>query len=129
LVTEVIFPRSIELNKLQLVMNRHLTAAFLALFAVLSCVPSVAQEDQYEGTRKIMNKVTPQYPDMARSIQLRGTVKAEALVEANGVVKSVELKGGNPVLGRAAQNAIYKWKWAPAAHQSREPIEVKFDPK
>jgi len=95
LVTEVIFPRSIELNKLQLVMNRHPTAAFLVLFAVLSCVPSVAQEDQYEGTRKIINKVTPQYPDMARSIQLRGTVKAEALVEANGVVKSVELKGGN----------------------------------
>jgi len=45
------------------------------------------------------------------------------------VVKSVELKGGNPVLGRAAQNAIYKWKWAPAPHQTREPIEVKFQPK
>ena len=58
-----------------------------------------------------------------------GVIKAEALVEANGVVKSVELKGGNPVLGRAAQNAIYKWKWAPAAHQTREPIEVKFDPQ
>jgi TonB family protein len=110
-------------------MKALLTAALLALFAVLSCRPSIAQEDQYEGTRKIVNKVTPQYPDMARSIQLKGTVKAEALVEANGVVKSVELKGGNPVLGRAAQNAIYKWKWAPAAHQTREPIEVKFDPQ
>ncbi len=110
-------------------MNRHLTAAFLALFAALSFVPSIAQEDQYEGTRKIVNRVTPQYPEVARSIQLRGTVKAEALVEPNGVVKSVEVKGGNPVLGRAAQNAIYKWKWAPATHQTREPIEVKFDPQ
>jgi len=110
-------------------MNRHLTATLLALFAVISCIPSIAQEDQYEGSRRIVNKVTPQYPDVARSIQLRGTVKAEALVEPNGVVKTVELKGGNPVLGRAAQNAIYKWKWAPAAHATREPIEVKFDPQ
>jgi outer membrane biosynthesis protein TonB len=66
---------------------------------------------------------------MARSIQLKGIVKAEALVEPSGVVKSVEVKGGNPVLGRAAQSAIYKWKWAPAAHQTCEPIEVKFDPQ
>ena len=111
-------------------MNRKLTAALLTFFAVFSWAPcSVAQQELYEGSRKIVNRVAPQYPDMARSIQLKGTVKAEALVEPNGVVKSVELKGGNPVLGRAAQNAIYKWKWAPAAHQTREPIEVKFDPK
>jgi len=30
---------------------------------------------------------------------------------------------------RAAQDAIYKWKWAPASHETREPIEVKFDPQ
>ena len=56
-------------------------------------------------------------------------MKAEALVEPNGVVKSVEVKGGHPVLVRAAQDAIYKWKWAPASHETREPIEVKFDPQ
>jgi outer membrane biosynthesis protein TonB len=62
-------------------------------------------------------------------MNLRGSVKADALVEPNGVVKSVEVKGGHPVLVRAAQSAIYKWKWAPAAHETREPIEVKFDPQ
>jgi TonB family protein len=75
-----------------------------------------------------VSRITPQYPEMARSIRLSGSVKAEALVEPNGVVKTVEVKGGNPVLVRAAQSAIYKWKWAPAAHETREPIEVKFDP-
>jgi TonB family protein len=134
-VTEVIFPPVIELNKLQSVMRRQLTAISLALFAVLSfevsstAQSSIAQDEQYESSRKIVTRVNPQYPDVARSIQLRGTVKAEALVEPNGVVKNVEVKGGNPVLGRAAQNAIYKWKWAPAAHQTREPIEVKFAPQ
>ena len=111
-------------------MNRHRPAVLLALFALVSCAPfSKAQQEQYEGSRRIVNRVTPQYPDVARSIQLRGIVKAEAVVEPNGAVKTVEVKGGNPVLGRAAQNAIYKWKWAPAARQTREPIEVKFDPQ
>ncbi len=62
-------------------------------------------------------------------MNLRGNVKAEAVVEPNGVVKSVEVKGGHPVLVRAAQDAIYKWKWAPATRETREPIEVRFDPR
>ena len=66
---------------------------------------------------------------MARSMNLRGNVKAEAVVEPNGVVKSVEVRGGHPVLVRAAQDAIYKWKWAPSARETREPIEVRFDPQ
>ena len=111
-------------------MNRCLTTVFLVFFAGLILVPaSSAQQEQSESARKILNRVTPQYPDIARAMNLRGSVKADALVEPNGVVKSVEVKGGHPVLVRAAQSAIYKWKWAPAAHETREPIEVKFDPQ
>jgi TonB family protein len=111
-------------------MNRCLTTVFLVFFAGLILVPaSFAQQEQSESARKILNRVTPQYPDIARAMNLRGSVKADALVEPNGVVKSVEVKGGHPVLVRAAQSAIYKWKWAPAAHETREPIEVKFDPQ
>jgi TonB family protein len=111
-------------------MNRCLTTFFLVFFAGLILVPaSFAQQEPSESARKILNRVTPQYPEMARTMNLRGNVKAEAVVEPNGVVKSVEVKGGHPVLVRAAQDAIYKWKWAPAAHETREPIEVRFDPR
>lgn len=79
--------------------------------------------------RKIVSRVTPQYPQMARTMNLAGNVKAEAVVEPNGAVKSVEVKGGHPLLVRAAQDAIYKWRWVPAAHETREPIEVKFEPR
>jgi TonB family protein len=88
-----------------------------------------SQQEQTEGSRRILRRVTPQYPEMARTMNLRGNVKAEAVVEANGVVKSVEVRGGHPVLVRAAQDAIYKWKWAPATRETREPIEVRFDPR
>ena len=111
-------------------MNRCLTAFLLVLFAVLILVPaSFGQQEQTESTRRILHRVTPQYPEMARTMNLRGNVKAEAVVEPNGVVKSVEVRGGHPVLVRAAQDAIYKWKWAPATRETREPIEVRFDPR
>jgi TonB family protein len=111
-------------------MKRVSMALFLGLLSVLILVPAAsAQHEQTESNRKILNRVSPQYPQMARTMNLKGNVKAEAVVEPNGLVKSVEVKGGHPVLVRAAQDAIYKWKWAPASHETREPIEVKFDPQ
>ena len=111
-------------------MNRCKTAFLLVLSSVLILVPaSFGQQEQTESARKILHRVTPQYPEMARSMNIKGNVKAEAVVEPNGVVKSVEVKGGHPVLVRAAQDAIYKWKWAPATRETREPIEVRFDPQ
>jgi len=111
-------------------MNRLLTAPLVMFVAFLVLVPaSLAQQEQSEGARKVLTRVKPQYPEMARTMNLRGNVKAEAVVEPNGVVKSVEVKGGHPVLVRAAQDAIYKWKWAPSARETREPIEVRFDPR
>jgi TonB family protein len=111
-------------------MNRLLTAAFLMLIPLsVYAQSSLAQQEPTDSARKIASRVTPQYPEMARSIRLKGIVKAEALVEPSGVVKSVEVKGGNPVLGRAAENAIYKWRWVPSTRQTREAVEVKFDPQ
>jgi len=45
------------------------------------------------------------------------------------MVKSIQVIGGHPVLVDAVQHAVYKWRWAPAAHETRELIEVKFDPE
>jgi TonB family protein len=102
------------------------TPPLLAALVLLSAL--FAQED-VAPARKIVNRVNPHYPEIARTMNLRGNVKAEAVVEPNGTVKTVDVKGGHPVLVRAAQNAIYKWRWAPAAHETREPIEVRFDPE
>jgi TonB family protein len=81
-----------------------------------------------ETQRKITNRVMPTYPELARKANMSGAVKAEVLVAPDGRVKSVVMKGGNPVLIQAAEHAIYKWLWAPAKHDTREIIEVKFDP-
>ncbi len=109
-VTLVIFSLLSQTNKLPLM--KRVPAPLFLLLSVL--VPATfGQQEQTESSRKIVNRVMPQYPAMARTMNLRGSVKAEAVVQPNGFVKSVEVKGGHPVLVRAAQDAIYKWKWAP----------------
>jgi len=66
---------------------------------------------------------------MARNLNLSGIVRVEAVVATNGRVKSVQIKGGHPVLAEAAAGAVAQWRWEPAAHETREPVEVKFNPQ
>jgi TonB family protein len=99
------------------------------LAAVLANVSALAQQPEDVPSRKVVNRVVPSYPEMARVMNLKGTVKVDALVGANGAVKTVTVKGGNPVLVQAAENAVRRWKWQPAAHETVEPVEFKFDPR
>jgi TonB family protein len=62
-------------------------------------------------------------------MQLRGKVKVEATVAPSGVVKSTHVIGGSPLLSRAAVEAIEKWKWVPAAEESKELVELSFHPE
>jgi len=107
------------------------TAILTLLFALTSfvCPQKSFSQDDSETKRKVTNKVTPDYPDMARRMSLRGIVRVDAIVGSNGVVKTVEIKGGHPVLAQAAVNAVRKWKWEPASHDTHEPVEVKFEPQ
>jgi TonB family protein len=88
-----------------------------------------AQNQQFstESTRRIVRQSAPAYPELARRMKLGGTVKVVAVVAADGSVKTVEPVGGSPVLIKAAEDAVAKWKFAPGA-ESREPIELHFTP-
>jgi TonB family protein len=133
-VTIVIFCRVPLAHKLRVLQPmRHLCTSMLPALvcgAFLLSAISIAQDkpSDPEIDRKVMNRVVPSYPELARSMNLKGSVRLEAVVAPNGKVKSVVVRGGHPVLAQAAEDAIYKWKWAPAKHETREPIEVKFDP-
>jgi TonB family protein len=87
----------------------------------------MAQSQQSSTSRRIMRQVAPVYPEVAKKINLGGTVKVIAVVGADGEVKSVEPVGGSPVLLKAAQDAVAKWKFAPGA-ESKENVELHFTP-
>ncbi|SRR5579872_2557854 len=104
----------------------------LVLLLVCSCFLGVAgsaggQEASAEGVRKILRKSPPTYPEIAKKMNLGGTVKVVAVVAADGEVKSVEPKGGSPILLKAAEDAVAKWKFA-SGTESKETIEVHFAP-
>ena len=82
-----------------------------------------------ESARKVVSRVVPSYPDMARTMNLKGNVKVEVVVAPSGAVKSVEIRGGHPVLAKSAENAVFKWKWESAARETRELVEITFNPQ
>jgi TonB family protein len=102
--------------------------AIMALsLAMATAFPSVLL-GQEQAARKVQHRVVPVYPELARKMQLRGTVRVEAVVAPNGTVRSTEVKGGSPVLATAALDAITKWTWAAAPHETTELIELNFHP-
>ncbi len=92
---------------------------------LLASTPAFTQTSA-EKARKVVAKVAPEYPEVARSMGVEGSVKADVLVAPNGSPRTVAFKGGHPVLIQAAQNALRSWKWEPAAHETHELIELKF---
>jgi TonB family protein len=98
------------------------------LFCGCAAAPMRAQTEASPAQRKVVAKVTPAYPALARTMNLTGMVKLEALVQPNGTVKAVQIKGGNPVLAQAAESAVRGWKWEKSDHDTTETLEIHFTP-
>jgi TonB family protein len=87
--------------------------------------PALAQS---ELTRKAKVKIMPGYPELARRMNLRGTVKVMVTVAPNGSLKDTKVMGGNPILVNAAMDALKKWKFEAAAEESSGTVEFNFEP-
>jgi TonB family protein len=85
--------------------------------------------DKDQLTRKVKNKVSPVYPEIARRMNITGTVKVMVIVAPNGTLKSSKAVGGHPVLVNAVMDAIKKWKFESATEESSGIVEFKFQPE
>ena len=101
----------------------------LLIFGPTMDLPGFAQDPQLDVQRKVVSRVVPVYPELARRMNLQGTVKIRVTVAPNGTVKSTEPVGGSPLLVKAAENAIYKWRWIPAKQESSHLVELRFHPE
>jgi TonB family protein len=95
-----------------------------ALAVGLEPLPAFGQD---ELKRKVETKVAPVYPDLARRMNIAGTVKVIVVVAPNGTLKTTRVLGGNPVLVNAAVDALKKWKFEPASQDSTGTVEFKFE--
>jgi TonB family protein len=57
---------------------------------------------------------------------MTGTVKLTVTVSAEGTVKALKARGGNPVLIEAAEEAVKRWKYEPAKTESSESVTINF---
>jgi len=106
------------------------TGLLLAAIAValgLSVAGLQGQEAQGEMARRAKNKVPAVYPELAKKMNLTGTVKVEVVVSANGTVKDAKVVGGHPVLANAALEAVKKWRFEPASSETSGVVDFKFE--
>ena len=104
----------------------------LALFLLISCAVApragYAQSAPTNGSRKVINRVVPEYPHLARDMNLTGAVRLEVVVNANGTAKAIQVKGGSPLLVQSARLALNNWRWEKLDHETAEQVEFNFKP-
>jgi TonB family protein len=111
-------------------MRYHSIVLVVALLAAGFSTSAAAEDSTpLPPARTVVQRVAPTYPEVARRMQMSGVVKLRAKVAPNGTVRSIEALGGSPLLVQAAEDAVKNWKFAPAAQETRELIELRFAPR
>ena len=79
----------------------------------LVCAAALLAGMSFAGP-KLIRQVKPAYPAEAEQAGVTGTVRLEATVAPDGTVANVRTQiGGNPVLVRAAIEAVRQWQYEP----------------
>jgi len=60
---------------------------------------------------RLISRVEPQYPDLARQARIQGTVRLQAVIATDGTVSKLEVVSGHPLLVQAALDAVRKWRY------------------
>jgi protein TonB len=72
---------------------------------------------------KILTRVIPAYPAMARQARISGTVRLLGVIAKDGTVQKLQVLSGHPYLVRAAVDAVRQWVYRPTVLDG-EPVEV-----
>lgn len=68
-------------------------------------------------------KVTPVYPVEAKAARIQGSVRFTAVIAKSGVIQTLTLVSGHPMLVDAARQAVQQWTYKPTLLNG-QPVEV-----
>jgi TonB family protein len=108
-------------------MSRRCIVLLITLVIAVSGPLPAQDSSTSANARRIVRQVAPVYPELARHMSITGAVRIVATVAPNGSVKSIASVGGNPVLLKAAQEAVMNWKYAAGPAETKELIELRFN--
>jgi len=95
----------------------------LLLLTLLAIGPASA----LAGSRRaIVSKVAPVYPELARRMHVSGVVVLQLVVAPDGSVSDAKVESGHALLGTAAQDAVRRWRFEPAAETTSMTVDVNF---
>jgi len=77
-------------------------------------------------SRRLKVATPPQLPEIARRMNIRGTVQLELSVGRDGSVKEVRVLGGHPLLVEAAVKAAKGWQYEAGAKETQVVVKVAF---
>jgi periplasmic protein TonB len=72
---------------------------------------------------RIVNRVQPIYPPLARQTRISGTVRLHAIIGKDGTIQQLEVVSGHPLLQQAALDAVKQWRYQPTLLNG-DPVEV-----
>jgi protein TonB len=100
------------------------------LFHNLPPPPQAAQQTQRirvgggVEAASIINRVMPQYPAIAKTAHVSGTIVLHAIIAKDGTVQELTYISGSPLLIKAAIDAVREWRYRPTMLNG-EPVEVE----
>jgi TonB family protein len=71
---------------------------------------SITEEDMRD---RLVYRVAPTYPPLARQARIQGTVILRIVINSLGEVRETQLISGHPMLAPAAVEAVKKWRYVP----------------
>ncbi len=79
---------------------------------------------------KVISRVDPEYPKLARQAGASGLVEMEATIGVDGKVKNPRVIHGNAMLQRSAIDAVLQWRYKPAMLNGKaveSPVDIKLE--
>ncbi len=76
--------------------------------------------------RQAIAQPNPEYPEIAKRMNLHGTVKLKLWIAPDGNVSRIEYLGGHPLLADSAKSAVKKWTYKKASSETTQVVAVTF---
>ena len=81
--------------------------------AMLPAVPGAVRIGANVAAVNLVNKVTPNYPELAKAAGVQGDVQLRIVIGTDGTVQKATLISGPPLLVQAAIQAVQQWVYKP----------------
>ncbi len=72
---------------------------------------------------RLVRRVAPEYPELARTGRISGTVRLHVIIGKDGRIKQMEVLSGHPLLQQAARDAVRLWEYQPMLLNG-DPVDV-----